>query len=408
MRRAVWFVALLAFAQDPAGTLEKARQKILPKLTGLPKIVCVETIDRRYFPRDQPGPAPACETISLDRKKGRNPPKLGYTDRVRVAVTLTEDREIYSWTGREPVSYSVEDILHPGPIGTGTFAGHLLDVFTNPAVQFRLLEEGAEALEYGFRVPVEASHYLVGAGGGWVETGYSGSLRIQRASQSISRFTMLTNELPPETSMCETSTVLEFADRPGWLMPATSTAHDVMRDASEADSVTTISDCREATALAPARAQGAGQALAAGIELTMVIDTPFDSELTAAGDTISATIKEAHLEGTKDAKFAWLVGATVSGRITRVEHRLPRLFVFSVAFETLDVKGVISPFYAKLIHVPPFAMFLVKDKSTSPSASGHGRKDWSATFIIDSRASHYVLRAPFESKWLTTAPDGAN
>src|SRR5580692_7822511 len=107
MRRGVCFVALAALAQDPAGTLESAREKILPKLTRLPKMVCVETMDRSYFSRQQLGPAPACETISLDRKKGRNAPRLAYTDRVRVAVTLTEDREIYSWTGAEPPSYSV-------------------------------------------------------------------------------------------------------------------------------------------------------------------------------------------------------------------------------------------------------------------------------------------------------------
>jgi hypothetical protein len=39
MRRAAWSVALAAFAQDPADTLEKVRDKVLPKLTRLPKTV---------------------------------------------------------------------------------------------------------------------------------------------------------------------------------------------------------------------------------------------------------------------------------------------------------------------------------------------------------------------------------
>lgn len=113
------------------------------------------------------------------------------------------------------------------------------------------------------------------------------------------------------------------------------------------------------------------------------------------------------MAGTKDANFGWLAGATVRGWITRVEHR-KTTFLFSVAFETLDLKGVVSPFYAKLIHNSPFALFPVPEKSTSPRPSGHGRRDWSATFMFDSRASHYVFRASFESKWLTTAPDAAN
>lgn len=240
---------------------------------------------------------------------------------------------------------------------------------------------------------------------GWVATGYSGSFRIQRDAQSIGRFTILTNELAPETSMCETSSVLEFGDGAGWFVPRLSTAHDVMRDGSETDSMTTISNCREATAALPAREPNAGPTLPPNILLSLVFNVPLDSDLTAAGDAISATIAEAREEGAKDAKFAWLLGGTVSGRITRVEHRKPTIFVFSVALETLTVKGVVSPFYAKLIHNPPFALFPVAEKSTSPPPSGHERRDWSATFMFDSRASRYVLRAPFESKWLTTAPE---
>jgi hypothetical protein len=55
----------------------------------MPKLVCVETIDRSYFSRgDPPYPLPSCEQIAIDRKKGRNKPKLDYTDRVRVAVAI--------------------------------------------------------------------------------------------------------------------------------------------------------------------------------------------------------------------------------------------------------------------------------------------------------------------------------
>jgi len=414
MKRAAWCVALVGFAQDPAGTLEKAREKILPSLTHLPKTICVETIDRSYFSRgDRTGAAPSCETIGIDRKKGRNQPRLDYADRVRVAVTLTNGREIYSWTGSEPVSYSVEDMLYPGPIGTGAYASYLLDIFTNPAVHFRLLEERPETLVYGFRVPIEASHFSVGAGGEWVATGYSGSFQIQREPPKIGRFTVQTSELPPETSACETTSVLEFGDGAGWLAPGKSTTHDVMRDASETDSVTTISDCREAPPTSPPREPTAGASLRAGIALSLVFNAPIDSDVAAAGDAISATVTDAHSEGTKDAKFGWLRGATVSGRITRVEHRMaqqgkPAVFVISVAFETLDVKGEVSPFYAKLTDRPAFERIPVAEKSTNFPPSGHGRRDWSGTFMFASRASRYVLNAPFESKWLTTAPDTVN
>src|SRR5580658_7132717 len=107
-------------------------------------------------------------------------------------LALAQD-VVGSWTG----------MLHPGPIGTGAFAGYLLHIFSGPSVRFRLLEERPDTVEYGFRVPVEASHYVVGAGAEWLATGYSGSVQIVPDSDSIGRFTMETNELPPPTSGCE-------------------------------------------------------------------------------------------------------------------------------------------------------------------------------------------------------------
>ena len=77
------------------------------------------------------------------------------------------------------------------------FASHLLDVLSNLAVRFQVLDERPDALEYGFRVPVEASHVVMGAGGEWLPTGYSGSLWIGRDSLDVRRLTVDTEELPP-------------------------------------------------------------------------------------------------------------------------------------------------------------------------------------------------------------------
>src|SRR5580692_7622609 len=156
MRLAIWLAATAALAQDASRPLEEARNKIMAKAAHLPTYACVETIDRSYYSRtNTPDPPPSCERIDIDRKKGRSHMKLDSTDRIRVAVAVTGDRELYSWTGSAPSSYSVEDILRPGPIGTGGFAGHLLAIFRNPSVQFRVLGERADATEYGFRVPIE-------------------------------------------------------------------------------------------------------------------------------------------------------------------------------------------------------------------------------------------------------------
>jgi hypothetical protein len=117
-------------------------------------------------------------------------------------------------------------------------------------------------------VPLEASHYSVGAGAEWLATGYSGSLRIERESQNVSRFTVETDELPRQTSLCEISSTLEFGAATAGLTPGKSTTHDVLRDTSETDSVTTISDCREMPAPLPPPKLQAGGPLQPGIVLS--------------------------------------------------------------------------------------------------------------------------------------------
>jgi len=39
-------------------------------------------------------------------------------------------RRAASWTGVAPYAHGVEDILNTGPIGTGSFGGYLLGIFT--------------------------------------------------------------------------------------------------------------------------------------------------------------------------------------------------------------------------------------------------------------------------------------
>jgi hypothetical protein len=112
------------------------------------------------------------------------------TNRLRVDIAEV----IYSWTGSREVSRSVEEILQWGPTGTGAFGAHLIDIFSNPSVRFRALGEKEQVLEYGLRVPSEASPLIVRAGTEWRQAGYSGSLNIDRSSLEIRRFTMeLTN-----------------------------------------------------------------------------------------------------------------------------------------------------------------------------------------------------------------------
>jgi hypothetical protein len=397
MRLAIGLLAVAAFAQDAAITLEQARDKVLAATSNLPKYVCVETIDRSYYSRkNPPDTPPSCEKIALDRKRGRDALQLDKTDRLRLAVVIAQGHEIYSWTGIAPYAHGVEDILNGGPIGTGPFAAHLLDTFTNPAVRFRLLNEPSDMLDYGFRVPVEASRYSVLANGQWIPTGYSGSLHIGRDSLEVRRLEVETDELPPDTGMCEESTVLEFRGS-NRLLPAGSRTHDILRDATETDRVNTISDCREGPATPPVIPLRQGAPVPRDLRVELQFDSDIDSDVAAAGDAISATVTLPAIA------YGYLMdaGAKVTGRIVQMTHAGSAFFI-AVAFDTVEQKGVASRFYAKLIS-PPSAT-----ETGSHKLTGHGMPGWphgTLEFQVSKRQRRYVIPAGFKSIWVTVAPE---
>jgi len=99
--------------------------------------------------------------------------------------------------------------------------------------------------------------------------------------------------------MCQTSSKLEFGNGEAgaeWLTPVRSTLRDVMQDAAESEAVITISDCRHDAAKPAAPSVAKGAPLRPGIVVTMAFDRALDSETSAAGDEISATVDEVHLQ----------------------------------------------------------------------------------------------------------------
>jgi hypothetical protein len=197
--------------------------------------------------------------------------------------------------------------------------------------------------------------------------------------------------------MCEASTTTEFpihssADT-GWMVAGQSRSRQVMRDTAETESVTRFSDCREST---PASSPSSRQSdpLPPGQEVSLVFTTPIDTDVAAAGDTISAKLTEPVVAG---LKVLAPVGAIVTGRIIGMKHQLaqPKVFVISVAFDTIEANGAASPFYATLI----------SPVRTQDQPGNQKLKDWPhGTFAFPSRGARYVVQVPFESHWRTVKP----
>jgi hypothetical protein len=147
-----------------------------------------------------------------------------------------------------PVLEMVVDLSIATDHHGGVLGAHLQTTFANPLVSFRLLDQNGGNLEFGFRVPVEASNYMIRVGTQWHEMGYDGSLTIDPASLKVNRLKIETDELQKETSICESSTTLEYpTGGEGVLLPSTARTRDLDRDTGETEWVTRLSGCHEAS-----------------------------------------------------------------------------------------------------------------------------------------------------------------
>jgi hypothetical protein len=403
-------------SSDPADVLEQVRDKVIARLPPL-GYTCIATIDRSYFRRQTPPVTPrSCEQISADRKKGTEL-QLDKTDRLRLKVVLTSGGEIYSWTGPGVFSRSVEEVLQPGDIGTGALGAHLDAIFANPLVRFRLLSHNGKNLEFGFRVPAGASSYLVKAGAQWLETGYEGSLAIEPASLELKRVTIETDEQLAETSICESSTTMDYPPGgEGLLLPSTVRNHDLNRDTSETEWVTTFSDCQEATQKALERTLPALFPRTWAVPFKLALVTPIDTSTAAAGDVIRASLAETMMG--PSSKVQAPPGATLTGRIMRIEHHPQRLeytdpathvvatggryfFLIWMDFDTIEANGVVSSIRARLtcgqaldpLHRCPFAT--MSDQIW----------DRAIPFGSDSANANIVVPAGYTSTWLSGDPN---
>ena len=202
-------------------------------------------------------------------------------------------------------------------------------------------------------------------------------------------------ELPPETMMCELSTTNEYQGENtlGLLLPIVSRSHNIMRDTTETDRVTTLSNCRESTAPPSTREPDAALVLPERIPFELALATPIDTASAAAGDVISARLTGPLLGSS--GKVLAPTGATATGRIVRMEHHLgPRnYFLVSMAFDTLQVSGAEFRLYARS-YWNGDAMLSRQEHEDGPMG----------TFLFPGGTSRYVISAGHKSEWRTTAP----
>jgi len=409
---------------DPGAALERARASLQSMTRRLANYACVETVDRIYY---EPPPLPperqSCSQIQSARSRRTAPLAVEGTDRLRLEVTVSEGHEIHAWPGATRFdTRDVDEIIHQGPIGTGSFGTHLIGVFDNPRVEFHFVGEkedaGRKVLEYRYHVSAEASRYRVKTGNTWAVVPYDGLFWLDAQTLELSRFTVEAGSMPAGSSMCQLNSALDYQRvRIGdgdVLLPREGQMAIVMDTARESVNRTTFRDCREYQAESALRFDTGSEvdsaaskpvvrtalALPIGLPIELALEAPIDTGKAAAGDPVSAKVVKPVVRGSGEVLIP--AGADVRGRITRMEHHILTrpYFLISISFNRLVRGDISSPFAAKY----DSSEKLAKDLGAELHLPSRGLEFWDVgTFLFPSSKPTYVLPAGYQTKWDTLA-----
>lgn len=419
---------------DPNAVLEQARARLQAMAHNLEKYVCIETLNRSYYrrvvPREAPArpeAEPACGPAAVGTAAASDALQLESTDRVRLEVSVSHGRELHSWPGARGFdTRDVDEIIRDGPVSTGAFGGYLAGIFNGQGVAFHYNGErsanGKTLFEYGYQVPLEASRFLTRVDVAWRPVAYEGDFQIDPHSLELERLTVRTTQVPSGAAFCQAATTLNYQrvhiGDSDVLLPRQSQLEIVLSAEREARNVTTFSNCREyqaeseivfdATAGTESTAKPSAfrgrVTLPIGLPVTLALTGPIDTDTAASGDPVDAKlVKPVRRPGSNEELIP--AGAVVHGRIRRIEHYLSPApyFLIAMAFNRVDVQGVLSPFAA---HSEPDAE-LARMLGANLETHATGIWFWDVgTFLFPTSKSHTVVPAGFESKWFTLATGG--
>jgi hypothetical protein len=385
----------------------------------------------------------SCDDV-LAAVKHRPRRRISSSDRLRLDVAVDQSpsgmqNEMYSWADQDRFGDgNLFGLVRDGAVSTGSFSAMLASIFGGNAARFSYNGESAVTgrllPEFGFHVPEEQSKYLyVLRNGETPET--AGLLKLViRASQ-----------LPAESGACELTQALDYSrvhlNGAEFLLPREGHVSVIHADGSQAENHIQYSRCREFRGEAnirfgPSEAQGpVGQEplvprggpkpelfLPEGLPFKVSFTDDIDSSTAAGGDVVRGALKTA----IRDTSSKVLVpeGTPVTVRILKIRHFYglspsvvdersrtregqPSL-VIVVRLETLEIQGATFPLKAS-----PDSGFRRSAKA-SPLATRvslgtlDGAEDSAVhsderTFEFREKGPKFVVKAGFESTWVTTA-----
>jgi hypothetical protein len=362
------------FADDPKTLLLEVRKKILFTLKVLPKYLCTETAERSMMSPAAPVCHVSCDDLAAQKKRSALKLRETESDRLRLAVAVSGDSEMYSWVGEDRFENPrLADLVKNGATSGGSFATLLASIFGTNNARFsyngNVNVSGTEFAEFGFVVPLEKSNYTVGNNMRHAVVGYGGTFRVDIPTLNLQRLTVYVAQLPQEIGACDDMTVLDYGtvrlNGSEILLPKSVQLQVVNSDGSELDNHTSFSGCRELKQLstfdsggvsAPAdagnRTARTDLALPSGLSFTVVLTQPIKTASAAAGDITEMKLKQA-IRDTRKQKLA-AENSEITARILQVERFYGLLapevqsLRVGIELETIKLAGLTYSFHGNL------------------------------------------------------------
>jgi hypothetical protein len=356
--------------QDPTDLLLKVRDRVKDSINRLPKYMCTQTIDRQQYE-----PARGKQVSKCDEGPAQKDLRLTTSDRLRFDVGVTGAGEIYSWAGAKRFDdRSLFDLVKEGSISNGIFAAFLTAIFRTEDATFsyngETTEDGRALTEFGFRVPLEKSHYVFIGRGAQVTTAYEGEIFVDPKTSGLVRLVVRTSGLAPETGSCQATTTLDYGrvrmEGGDFLLPTVARSEVRNISGTKSENRTVFSNCHEflgestvtfdpladaggATAPIPARP---APTLRAGLRFTVSTTQDIQTATAAAGDPIQAKLATAIVGYSKQVVAP--AGAVITARLVRIRQYFGGDSTVSLGLklETIELGGVSVPLRAR----PNFAL----------------------------------------------------
>jgi hypothetical protein len=296
---------------DPSELLLRVRETVLHTVDRLPRYMCTQTVDRSQYEPDRTVFVKDCEDLERSRDTSWKLLRTT-TDRLRLDVGVAARREIYSWVGENQFgNRSLFEIVTEGSMSTGYFKGFLELVFRSDNADFsyagETTEGGRKLMEYRYRVPLEASHYVFRSDGRAVTTAYEGIVLADPETAEPVRLTVRTSHLPSETGVCEATTTMNYSrfrlNGSDFLLPSETRLHINELNGVEMENRTVYSRCHEflgestlkfeAPPDAPAQkatAPRAETAIPAGLRFSLALAEDIHVATAAAGEMVKAVL----------------------------------------------------------------------------------------------------------------------